>query len=297
MGKRSERLKKLLFPPQWNARSCTLWWIIVSSPTLFLLAFLSGNTTLYNAFERGREVLSNPGGFRSDFTLTEWVVLITPALTLVTAWLAHHYDVVPEDGGAKNSFFKTGGGGVKDAILRIERESRYNLQTEVIAASMTKQSILAAISAGLIVFIQPSSGKLQAAGESLFRYCARGLATGGFAFAILFLLISMVCYDYASRFKWPAYYKAQLVRKALLLDVLSWYFMLTSFTLSIALISPRLSVLTCVTSGFLMWWYYFFPQRPHGETESPASLSADAHGAGIEEGKEISTPPDAAPHS
>ncbi len=293
MSKRSERPRDLQSPRQWNARSCTLWWIIVSSPALVLTAFLSGNTTLYKAFERGGEVLRNPGGFRSDFTLTQWLVLITPALTLLTAWLAHYYDVSPEHEGAKNALFETGGGGVKDAILRIERENRYNLRTEVIAASMTKQSILAAISAGLIVFIQPSSGQLQASGESLFKYCARGLATGGFAFAILFLLISMVCYDYASRFNWPDGYKSQLVRKALLLDVLSWYFMLTSFTLSIALISPRLSVLTCVCSGFLMWWYYFpqgHPRAPGG----PTPRTADAHGAGVEEGKVIPASADTA---
>lgn len=155
---------------------------------------------------------------------------------------------------------------------------------------MTKQSILAAISAGLIVYIQPSSGLPQAADDWLFKYCVRGLATGGFAFAILFLLISMVCYDYASRFSWLGDDKAQLVRKALLLDVLSWYFLLTSFVLSIALISPRLSVLTCVSSGFLMWWYYFFPEPQGGPGGSPTQ-AREARAAGTEEGKEISTTP------
>jgi hypothetical protein len=296
MSKRSERPRDLQSPRQWNARSCTLWWIIVSSPALVLTAFLSGNTTLYKALGKGWEVLWNPGGARSEFTLTQWLVFITPALALLTAWLAHHYDVSPEHEGAKNTLFKVGGGGIKDAILRIEKGKRYNLKTDVIAASMTKQSILAAISAGLIVFIQPSGGQLQAADESLFKYCARGLATGGFAFAILLLLISMVCYDYASRFNWPNEYKSQLVRKALLLDVLSWYFLLTSFTLSIALISPRLSVLTCALSGFLMWWYYFL-REPRGGPEGPTPRTADAHGAGDEGGKVIPASADTAPHT
>lgn len=110
MGKRSERLKSLLFPEQWNARSCTLWWIIVSSPVLFLTAFLSGNTTLYNALERGGEVLRDPRGFKSVFTLTQWLVLVTPALTLLTAWLAHHYDPTPQVGGQKMPSSRSGGG-------------------------------------------------------------------------------------------------------------------------------------------------------------------------------------------
>jgi hypothetical protein len=60
-------------------------------------------------------------------------------------------------------------------------------------------------------------------------------------------------------FRWEQFHKAQLARKALLLDVWSWYFLLTSFVLSIALINPRLSVAMCVSAGILMWWYYFFP--------------------------------------
>jgi uncharacterized membrane protein len=153
---------------------------------------------------------------------------------------------------AHNQDEKHKGRGIKDILLREVGSEPYNLKTDVIAASMTKQSVLAAIAAVSVAVIQLFP-KLE-----LFGRVVKFLSTLGFAFAILFLLVSMVCYDYASRFHWPAFYKVRLVQKALLLDVFSWYFLLTSFLLSIALINPRLSVLTSVVAGVLMWWYYFF---------------------------------------
>jgi hypothetical protein len=180
-----------------------------------------------------------------DFKLAELIALITPAVALLTAWFAHYGDE------------RYGGRGIKHVVKNIKKmgEGSYNLDTEAITGSMTKQSVLAAIASILVALVQQYPNKTS------FGILIKFLTTSGFGFTILFLLVSMVCYDYASRFRWRPFHKAQLVRKALLLDVWSWYFLLTSFVLSLALISARLSVATCVIAGILMWWYYFFPGR------------------------------------
>jgi hypothetical protein len=179
-----------------------------------------------------------------EFKLAELIALLTPAVALLTAWFAHYGDE------------RYGGRGIKHVIQQVKKSKQsYNLKPEVITGSMTKQSVSAAIASILVALVQ------QYPNQTTFGTLIKFLTTCGFGFTILFLLVSMVCYDYASRFRWKPSHKAQLVRKALLLDVWSWYFLLTSFVLSLALISARLSVATCVLAGILMWWYYFFPGR------------------------------------
>lgn len=188
---------------------------------------------------------------QSPFSAVEWVALITPGIAILMAAFAHWRDDWSK------------GRGVKDIITGTVGRFPYSLDADVISASMTKQSVLAAIAAALVAVIQlynPGSEKV------MYQELVRTFSTTGFAFAILLLLVSMVCYDYAARFRWPTFYKAQLVRKALLLDVWSWYLLLVSFVLTLALVRPWLSILTCITAGFLMWWYYFFPRGGPGDT-------------------------------
>ena len=188
----------------------------------------------------------------SPFFAVEWVALITPGIAILMAAFAHWRDNSSE------------GRGVKDIITRTVGKFPYSLDADVISASMTKQSVLAAIAAALVAVIQlynPVDSR-----KVMFQELVKTISTIGFAFAILLLLVSMVCYDYAGRFRWPTFYKAQLVRKALLLDVWSWYLLLASFVLTLALVRPWLSILTCITAGFLMWWYYFFPRGGPDDT-------------------------------
>jgi hypothetical protein len=219
----------------------TLKLILVVGAILFLTSLFAGTNAIHKAvWPALSSFWANPRGYESEFTAAEWVALITPLLALLMAWFAHDQDESHK------------GRGIKDILRREVGSEPYSLQTDVIAASMTKQSVLAAVAAVSVTLIQLFDRK------DVFGKLVKFLSTVGFAFTILFLLISMVCYDYASRFHWPNFYKVKLVQKALLLDVYSWYFLLTSFLLSIALINPRLSVLTCVAAGVLMWWYYFF---------------------------------------
>lgn len=199
---------------------------------------------------------------QSPFSAVEWVALITPGIAILMAAFAHWRDEW------------SNGRGVKDIITRTVGRFPYSLDADVISASMTKQSVLAAIAAALVAVIQlynpglvvpPASQTPGTTLNSIYQEWVKTISTFGFAFAILLLLVSMVCYDYAGRFRWPTFYKAQLVRKALLLDVWSWYLLLGSFVLTLALVRPWLSIFTCITAGFLMWWYYFFPRGGPGD--------------------------------
>jgi uncharacterized membrane protein len=229
---------RLLFREH-SVRAWTLRALIVAGFALLFVSYFLGKDGI--RFEIATTIKPLYQQLRG-FKLAEIIALITPVVALLTAWFAHYGDE------------RYGGRGIKHVVKQMGQGS-YNLETEVIAGSMTKQSVLAAIASILVALIQ------QYQTQTTFGNLIKFLTTCGFGFTILFLLVSMVCYDYASRFQWRPHHKAQLVRKALLLDVWSWYFLLTSFVLSLALINARLSVATCVSAGLLMWWYYFFPGR------------------------------------
>jgi hypothetical protein len=232
-----------------GVRRMILVTILVVDLVLIIAVFLWGGILSNERVQTAIPLLESLRA-KSSFTTPEWVALITPGLAILMALFAHWRDEASH------------GQGVKDIIKRVVGKNPYNLEADVMSASMTKQSVLVAIAAALMAVIQ----LYPKAPATEYWTLVKELSTFGFAFAILFLLVSMVCYDYASRFRWPTVYKAQLVHKALLLDVLSWYFLLTSFILTIALISPRLSILMSIVSGVLMWWYYFFPRGGPGDT-------------------------------
>ena len=228
-------------------------WFYINEPIragILTLIVLSDSVLIWAAFFKGTEwpsseTLEHWKNTLNGFSARQWVSLITPAAALILAYIAHLSD-------GKNQ-----GRGIRDITQRMGGTA-YNLETDVIAASMTKQSVLAAIASILIVIIQAAPKTTD------YLRLVWLLSTCGFVLSILLLLISMVCYDYASRFNWNSFYKAELVGKALRFDIWSWYFLLTSLVLSIALISPRLSVVSGIFAGILMWWYYFFRPEKAG---------------------------------
>jgi len=98
--------------------------------------------------------------------------------------------------------------------------------------------------------------------------------------SILLLLVSVKAYDYAIRFCWEKHrfyqkayktknfkdqivqrrgnYKAQLLSKALDLDIKSYYCLLFFFVLSMGLLSWVLPILGSFYMGVLLLKYYFF---------------------------------------
>jgi hypothetical protein len=151
---------------------------------------------------------------------------------------------------------KRGGGGIKDRIGALPHPHS-RLTPDVIAATMTKQSILAAIAA--IFLASEEKGSLAATEFSRFSI---GLSRLGFAVALLLLTVSVLAYDYANRFELRREEKYELVRKGLSLDVLSWYVLLASYIVNMASTNVRTSILVSIITGFLVQWYYFIKPLP-----------------------------------
>ncbi|HXD32796.1 MAG TPA: hypothetical protein VN643_16860 [Pyrinomonadaceae bacterium] len=226
------------FYKQQPIRAVFITVIVVLGGILISLSFLAGAQGL--SFESFLLSIIRWETDLEGFSAQQWISLITPAVLLVTAAVAHAVD------GRKN------GRGIRHLTTEMGGRA-YNLETDVISASMTKQSVLATIASILAIVIQAFFRE-----QSGYLRLVSALSTAGFLLTILLLLVSMVCYDYASRFNWDATEKADLVGKALYLDIWSWYFLLTSFVLAVALLNPRLSTILSVFAGILMWWYYFF---------------------------------------
>lgn len=224
-------------------RAIILTLIVLSDLVLIWFAFFGGQEGIKwpcsETFEHWKNI-------SAGFSARQWMSLITPAAALTLASIAH-----VADGWCKK------GQGIRNITRRMGGVT-YNLETDVIGASMTKQSILAAIASILIVIIQAAPK------TTPYLRLVWVLSTCGFVVSIVLLLVSMLCYDYASRFNWNSFYKADLVGKALRFDIWSWYALLTSLVLSIALISTRLSVASGIFAGILMWWYYFFRPEKAG---------------------------------
>lgn len=146
---------------------------------------------------------------------------------------------------------KRGGGGIKDRIGSI-RHPHSSLIPDVIAATMTKQSILAAIAA---IFL--ASGNRGSLGAADFYKFATGVSRLGFTVALLLLVVSALSYDYANRFCFSKAEKYELVRKGLALDVSSWYVLIASYIVGLSATNVRTSIAVSLLTGYLVRWYYF----------------------------------------
>jgi hypothetical protein len=191
----------------------------------------------------------------SHLSLRQWIAILAPILAFIVAKLIHWLDL------------KYQGGGIRHRVLGIGVD-RFEIDPGVLAATMTKQSVLAAIAAILLAIVQTARGALSQTGTVEpsvqtdssflpFPMFAAELSTIGFLVSILLLLVSMKCYDYANRFKLPKAYKFTLIDKGLSFDIASWYALLYSFTLGIASISVTTSILLSILSAYLLWGYYF----------------------------------------
>lgn len=151
-----------------------------------------------------------------------------------------------------------GGGGIKDRIGRLTKPHS-KLASGNIAATMTKQSILAAIAA--IFLTEGEGGSLASQSYPEF---ATALSRLGFSVALLLLTVSVLAYDYANRFRLCREECYELVRKGLELDVFAWYILLASFIVSMAAQHPERSIVISIATGFLVRWYYFLSPREFG---------------------------------
>ncbi len=194
----------------------------------------------------------------SNLGVREWVAFITPITAYIIARFTHWLDEICDGGGLRHRVYDISG-------------ERFSLDADVIAATMTKQSVLAAIAAILLTIVIEVRHNLpqSAPNEPIsFPFLATELSTIGFLLSILLLLVSMKCYDYAARFNLPETYRITLIDKGLDLDILSWYLLLFSFALGIASMSVTLSILLSFIGGYSLWWYYFIHPKPRRPTSA-----------------------------
>ncbi|HEY0557899.1 MAG TPA: hypothetical protein VGG20_26855 [Thermoanaerobaculia bacterium] len=192
-----------------------------------------------------------------SFSAKEKVSLITPIVAGALAGIFHALD----------NWFK--GGGIKDRINELKSKS-YDLSAGAIAATITKQSVLIAIAAILLGVVQAYSREGDHA-KSKFVLFSSEMSMIGFLLSIVLLLVSLKCYDYACRFKLKDRYKAELVRKGLVLDIWSWYLILFSLVVGVASLSPTLSIAVSFVVGYLLWWYYFIHPNANSSGNSGAA--------------------------
>ncbi|HEY0156340.1 MAG TPA: hypothetical protein VGF28_03520 [Thermoanaerobaculia bacterium] len=181
---------------------------------------------------------------RGTWPAESWLAIVFPCVVLPSlAWLFHRLD------------FERRGGGIRDRAAWL-RPPHSVVTSEAISATMTKQSILAAIAA---IFL--ASGEHGSVTSVEFDAFVTGLSRLGFSVALLLLTVSALCYDYANRFRLSDEEKYALVRKGLILDVTSWYVLVASYNVSMAATNVRTSILLSIGTGFLVHWYYFL--QPH----------------------------------
>lgn len=223
--------------------------------------------------------------FEEKYTLTTWVMakkdppsqavlnlrellfIAAPVLTFLFTIIAHVYDKLGAGGGMAQR---------ADEIPHL-----HDLKSDVITGTMTKQSVLVALSAILVVFVQQDSAATD------YTAFVRWIASTGFLISIFLMLISVKTYDYASRFNWEehsrtggaawCYYRIQLVNKAFRLDIIAFYFLLFTAIVATGLVERWLPIPVSLLCGTMLWTSYFFLR-----TEEPLGVaSMKAHSASL----------------
>jgi hypothetical protein len=77
----------------------------------------------------------------------------------------------------------------------------------------------------------------------------------------------MLCYDYAARFNWRRDFREDLLRRGLVIDSWGWYLLTIFLVLSVALLSPTLSLILNFIYGTLLLYYYYTGEYFHEKEE------------------------------
>lgn len=243
-----------------NVKRWSFWALLISAGILGLISLIS-NISSSILFLRSCYLTFK------DLNLIQIVAIITPIIAWVIAEITHRCDE------------KYKGDGIRHLVYQIKpRLKRFNTDPDVLAATMTKQSVLAAVAAILLAIVQLNKDfytvKFLEDGSIIasFQMVAAVLSTTGFLGSILLLLVSMKCYDYANRFKFSTEQQIKFIEKGLDWDIWSWYLLLFSFSLGIATMSAIFSILVSFAAGFLLWRYYFIA-APDGDNDTVADKS------------------------
>lgn len=235
-----------------QVKRATFWMVVLVG-----VATVAIVTLTEPRFEKLPRLLDEPGQLsgaiqkwryeRRHWRPAEILSLVLPIFVLPTlAVVFHKLD------------WKYGGGGIKDRVDWLRRPHS-RLEPDVIAGTMTKQSILAAIAA---IFLSSTNvGRMNSLKFSEF---ATAVATLGFSAALLLLIVSALSYDYANRFRLAEEERYELARKGLRLDIFAWYVLVASYITSMAARLVLTSIAVSVGTAFLVRWYYFVSPRTLG---------------------------------
>jgi hypothetical protein len=188
----------------------------------------------------------------------EYFALGSPLITAILGYFTHRLDKKHNGGGIAHRF--------KEIKSRLnDNEHSFCSGASVVSASMTKQSVLAAVAAGILVVIiqsmQPDAiSKIYKVNYNKLTAFASAVCL---SFALLCNLVSLVCYDYSIRFNWKDdNLKINLVRKALHFDISSFY--LLSFGIIFAALFFNILlglILNYFYALFLLRYYFFFEKK------------------------------------
>ncbi len=181
----------------------------------------------------------------------EFWFMLAPVVTFGFTYFAHVLDK------------RAAGGGM--ARRGVEIEHVHNLEADTVIGTMTKLSVLVALAAIFIVIVQADPA------QNAYAAAVRWFASAGFLVSIFLMLISVKTYDYANRFNWEAhpysgsarwsYYRVHLARKAFLLDISAFYFLLFTAILATGLVARWMPIAASFLCGFVLWASYFFLGR------------------------------------
>jgi|ERR1700710_483905 len=195
--------------------------------------------------QKTRQVLTD----LSTFTGLQSLACISPLVTAFLIIYCHRADC------------RRNGRGLQARLRRI-RGPRYVTDATFVSAAITKQSVIVAISIGTLLIVASEAKVAQKA----FTHLVSAAAIVGLACSVVCTLVSMLCYDYAIRFKWRPDFREDLVRKGLDIEVWGWYLLTLSFVLSMGLLSVILSIVVNFLYGSLLL-YYYFPSNFYGRKE------------------------------
>ncbi|MCG8457953.1 MAG: hypothetical protein MI919_16875 [Holophagales bacterium] len=176
-------------------------------------------------------------------TIEQGSGLLALCLTLLFCVLTHRLD---------RTF---GGGGLANRFDQLVTE-KFSRSVESASMAVTKQSIFVAISLGLIAFISVRNAPDGEPSDAYY-LLLENLELLALGAALLFSLVSILCYDYTHRFVWESHFQEDLLKKALFLDTLAWYSLASGLGLCFGHIHPLALMLATLFLGVLLLFYYF----------------------------------------
>jgi hypothetical protein len=168
-------------------------------------------------------------------------------LLLAAAGLMHAFDKKKDGYGVRH-------------VYR-EAKSAHRIDDNVISGVLARESIQGAITLGILgalianVQLPASAGELFKNSQLVFR----SVISITLGISVVTTLVGILCYDYASRFRWAAGIRNLFISKGHNLGQWGFYSLMWSLAAIPALKSYYLCMFAVLIVFWVTWYYYFFP--------------------------------------